>query len=67
MYVENIIESIGLQIEYPMRIQVNNKGTKDLMMNNWSVGGRNKTHRYWIFLHERVERAEYTIDRLDTI
>ena len=41
LYVRKVIESIGLQVKYPMIIQVDNKGAKDLM-NNWSVGGRTK-------------------------
>jgi hypothetical protein len=41
MYVKKIVESIGLKVKHPMIIQVDNKGTKDLM-NNWSVGGRTR-------------------------
>ena len=41
LYVKKVIESIRLQVELPMIIMVDNKGTKDLM-NNWSVGGRTR-------------------------
>jgi len=41
LYVKKVIEGIGLEIELPMIIEVDNKGAKDLM-NNWSVGGRTK-------------------------
>ena len=32
---------MGLQVEKPMILQVDNKGAKDLM-NTWSVGGRTR-------------------------
>jgi hypothetical protein len=32
---------MGLKVKYPMVIQVDNEGTKDLM-NNWSIGGRTR-------------------------
>jgi hypothetical protein len=37
--VKKNIESIGLCIELPMTLRMDNKGAKDLF-NNWSVGGR---------------------------
>jgi hypothetical protein len=41
VYVKKVIESIGLEVELSMIIEVDNKGAKDLM-NNWSVGGRTR-------------------------
>ena len=41
LYTKKVIESIGLQVELPMVLHVDNKGAKDLV-NNWSVGGRTR-------------------------
>ena len=41
IYIHQLIESIGLQINLPMTIEVDNKGAKDLV-NNWSIGGRTR-------------------------
>ena len=41
LYVMRILESIGLKVERPMVLWVDNKGTVDLA-NNWSVGGRTR-------------------------
>ena len=38
VYQKNLLESIGLQVELPMILEVDNKGAVDLA-NNWSVGG----------------------------
>jgi hypothetical protein len=39
LFIMRIIESMGLLVELPMLLDVDNKGAKDLV-NNWSVGGR---------------------------
>ena len=39
LFAKQIMESIGLQVKLPMVLEVDNKGTVDLI-NNWSVGGR---------------------------
>ena len=36
-----LLESIGLQVELPMLLEMDNKGAVDLA-NNWSVGGRTR-------------------------
>ena len=41
LYIKKVLESIGLKVELPMMLYVDNKGAKDLM-NNWSVGGRTR-------------------------
>ena len=41
LYVKKVLESMGLQVELPMILHVDNKGAKDLV-NNWSVGGRTR-------------------------
>jgi hypothetical protein len=39
LFIMRIVESMGLQVEKPMLLEIDNKGAKDLI-NNWSVGGR---------------------------
>jgi hypothetical protein len=39
LFIMRIINSMGLLVELPMLLEVDNKGAKDLV-NNWSVGGR---------------------------
>ena len=41
MFVKNILESMGLEMELPMRLEIDNKGAVDLV-HNFSVGGRTK-------------------------
>ena len=41
IYTKKILESVGLQVELPMVLHVDNKGAKDLV-NSWSVGGRTR-------------------------
>jgi hypothetical protein len=39
LFIMRIVESMGLQVEKQMLLEIDNKGAKDLI-NNWSVGGR---------------------------
>jgi hypothetical protein len=39
LYEMRVLESIGLKVQLPMGLEVDNKGMVDLA-NNWSVGGR---------------------------
>jgi hypothetical protein len=39
LYTKRIIESLGLSVQLPMILEVDNKGAVDLV-NNYSVGGR---------------------------
>jgi hypothetical protein len=41
LYIRNILESMGLKIKLPMKVELDNKGTKDII-NNWNVGGRTR-------------------------
>ena len=41
LYTKNVLESIGLQVELPMVLEMDNRGAIDLA-NNWSVGGRTR-------------------------
>ena len=50
MFIMRILESIGLKVKLPMTLNIDNKGTVDLL-NNWSVGGRTRhieTRQYFI-------------------
>ena len=53
----NLLESVGLKVEKPMILWVDNKGTVDLI-NNWSVGGRTRhvETKTW-FLRELKENG----------
>jgi hypothetical protein len=56
LYTMRIVESMGLKVEKPMILEINNKGAVDLT-NNWSVGGRTRhiDTRYY-FLRELKEQ-----------
>jgi hypothetical protein len=41
LFEKRVLESIGLQVELPMILEVDNKGVVDLA-NNWSIGGRTR-------------------------
>lgn len=41
LYVMRVLESIGLQVELPMELEIDNQGAV-LLANNWSVGGRTR-------------------------
>jgi hypothetical protein len=41
LYIRNILESMGLKIKLPMKVELDNKGAK-YIVNNWSVGGRTR-------------------------
>ena len=41
LYVYRLILSMGLEVELPMLLEMDNKGAVDLA-NNWSVGGRTR-------------------------
>jgi hypothetical protein len=56
IYTMRIVESMGLKVEKPMILEIDNKGAVDLT-NNWSVGGRTRhiDTRYY-FLRELKEQ-----------
>ena len=37
--IKRVLESMGLEVELPMVLKIDNSGAVDLA-NNWSVGGR---------------------------
>jgi hypothetical protein len=39
LFVYNILKSLGLKVQLPMVLEMDNKGAVDLA-NSWSVGGR---------------------------
>jgi hypothetical protein len=41
LYAMRVIESLGLKVEKPMILEIDNKGAVDIA-NNWSVGGRTR-------------------------
>ena len=41
LYVMRLLESMGLLVEYPMEIKIDNSGAVGLA-NNWSIEGRTK-------------------------
>ena len=41
IYVMNLLNSFELKVELPMVIEIDNKGSVDLI-NNWSVSGRTR-------------------------
>jgi hypothetical protein len=53
LYEMRLLESIGLQVEKPMILRIDNKGAVDLA-NNWSCGGRTR-HVKLNFLRELKE------------
>ena len=66
IYTKKVLESVGLQVELPMILHVDNKGAKDLV-NNWSVGGRTRHMdvRYH-FLRELKESNTVRIQWIST-
>ena len=41
IYAKHIIESLELDVEFPMVLEIDNRGAVDLI-NSWSVGGRRR-------------------------
>ena len=41
LFVKRILESMGLKVKKPMKLEIDNKGSVDLL-HNWSVGGRTR-------------------------
>ena len=41
LFVMEIVESVGLQVEKPMELHTDNKGVFDIL-NNWTVGGQTR-------------------------
>ena len=41
LYVKHVLESLGLKVKLPMKLEMDNKGVVDLA-NNWSFSGRTR-------------------------
>ena len=66
LYIKKVLNSLGLRVELPMILYVDNKGAKDLM-NNWSVGGRTRhVEVRYHFLRELKERNIIRINWVST-
>ena len=56
LYVKHTLESMGLEVNLPMLLYIDNKGTVDLA-NNWTVNGRTRhVEMRQYFLRELKER-----------
>ena len=61
MYTYRVVTSMGLQVELPMLVEMDNSGAKDLA-NSWSVGGRTRhVDVRMFFLRELKEDGMITI------
>jgi hypothetical protein len=70
LYTKRIIESLGLHVQLPMILEVDNKGAVDLV-NNYSVGGRNRhveTRQYFLrqLKEENIIKAIWTPGELNS-
>jgi hypothetical protein len=57
MYTYRVVVSMGLEVELPMLVEMDNSGARDLA-NIWSVGGRTRTRHVDVrmfFLRELKE------------
>ena len=41
LFVMHILNSLGLKVELPMVLEIDNRGAVDIT-NNWAIGGRTK-------------------------
>jgi hypothetical protein len=66
LYIRNILESMGLKIKLPMKVELDNKVAKDII-NNWSAGGRTIHVGVWFnFLRELKENGIIEIQSINT-
>jgi hypothetical protein len=66
LFERRVLESIGLQVELPMILRVDNKGVVDLV-NNWSVTGRTRHITARInFLRELKEQGIIKVEWIAT-
>jgi hypothetical protein len=70
LYNKRIIESLGLHVQFPMILEVDNKGAVDLV-NNYSVGGRTRhveTRQYFLrqLKEENVIKVIWTPGELNS-
>ena len=62
LYVMRILESIGLSVEKPMTLEVDNKGLVDIA-NSWSVGGQTRhiETRYYLLCKLKEQSVINTV------
>ena len=66
LFVKSILESLGLKVELPMIIEVDNKGGKDYI-DSWSVGGRMRhIQTKFHFLRELKEQGIIAVKWIST-
>jgi hypothetical protein len=66
LYIKNVVESMALKVKLPMKVEVDNKGAKDIV-NNWSVGGRTRHVRVRLnFLRDHKEEGVIEIQWIST-
>ena len=56
MYIKRVLEGMGLQVELPMILSINNSGAVD-QSNNWISGGRTRHMETRIFLLRKLKEA----------
>jgi hypothetical protein len=56
LYVKSLLESMELQVELPMILEVDNSGAVDLA-NNWSAGGRTRHMETCMFFLRDLQEA----------
>jgi hypothetical protein len=66
LYIRNILESMRLKIKFPVKVELDNKGTKDIIK-SWSVGGRTRhVGVRFNFLRELKENGNIEIQWIST-
>ena len=56
MYVKRVLEGMGLQVELPMVLSIDNSGAVDLA-NNWAAGGRTRHMETRMFFLRELKEA----------
>ena len=66
LYIKNVMELMGLKVKLLMKVEIDNKGAKDII-NNWSVGGRTRHIRVrFNFLQELKEDGVIKVQWIST-
>ncbi len=56
LYVKNVLESMELQVELPMVLEMDNRGAVDLV-NSWSIGGRTRHVDVRLYFLHKLKEA----------
>ena len=66
LYIKKLLESMELQVELPMIVRCDNKGTADLV-NGWSVSGNTKYSQVrTMFVRELKEQGILSVQWIST-